>query len=277
MIARWPLFTGGSCRDRSGNTLPGIVAVRRRVTPKARRAMISAAIVSGRITFEFEGSEGEEAGRRRGERWDQDHSVDRLMGCNTVAITGPSLLLSPFFPLHFFPSIYLSPFLPLFPRFLYQLYPLCFNFFVRFLFFLSIEGIISNRKPILSCNGKRRIRVDDFVFPLPPRCPFIGDFLAACTHGPYVCQRHVRTRSVSTCWGVTDTLRLRYLLSTRLRDFPPGKLARCHLRLCAPPIHPAEVKPFHPRFFPARESACHLGGARFHLYSKGGGCRNGTQ
>lgn len=80
--------------------------------------MISAAIVSGRITFEFEGSEGEEAGRRRGERWDQDHSVDRLMGCNTVAITGPSLLLSPFFPLHFFPSIYLSPFLPLFPRFL---------------------------------------------------------------------------------------------------------------------------------------------------------------
>lgn len=80
--------------------------------------MISAAIVSGRITFEFEGSEGEEAGRRRGERWDQDHSVDRLMGCNTVAITGPSLLLSPFFPLHFFPSIYLSSFLPLFPRFL---------------------------------------------------------------------------------------------------------------------------------------------------------------
>lgn len=67
---------------------------------RTRRATISAAIVSGRITFEFEGSKGEEAGRRRGERWDQDHSVDRLMRCNTVAITDPSLLpplLSPFF------------------------------------------------------------------------------------------------------------------------------------------------------------------------------------
>lgn len=161
--------------------------------------MISAAIVSGRITFEFEGSEGEEAGRRRGERWDQDHSVDRLMGCNTVAITGPSLLLSPFFPLHFFPSIYLSPFLPLFPRFLVPAVSSLLQLFRPFSFFSLHRRIISNRKPILSCNGKRRIRVDDFVFPPSPRCPFIGDFLAACTHGPYVCQRHVRTRSVSTC------------------------------------------------------------------------------
>lgn len=92
---------------------------------RTRRATISAAIVSGRITFEFEGSKGEEAGRRRGERWDQDHSVDRLMRCNTVAITDPSLLpplLSPFFfslSLSLLPSTYPSSFRFSFDQFSY--------------------------------------------------------------------------------------------------------------------------------------------------------------
>lgn len=95
--------------EASGNACEkSVVAMRSYALRRTRRAMILAAIVNGRITFEFEGSEGEEAGRRRGERWDQDHSVDRLMGCNTVAITGPFLLSSasfaifssPLFSLH---------------------------------------------------------------------------------------------------------------------------------------------------------------------------------
>lgn len=53
-------------------------------------------------------------------------------------------------------------------------------------FFFSPSKELSNRKPILSCNGKRRIRVDDFVFP-PLRVALLSAIFSQRAHTGRTC------------------------------------------------------------------------------------------
>lgn len=195
------------------------------------------------------------------------------MGCNTVAITGPSLLLSPFFPLRFFPSIYLSPFLPLFPRFLVPAVSSLLQLFRPFSFFSLrrrnyLQSQTNSQLQRKAAHPRRWLRL-----PSPSALPFYRRF-----------SRSVHTRAVRVSATRAHAFRIHLLRCHRHVAFTLPALypaswfsTRKISSVSFAAVRPAEVKPFHPRFFPARESACHLGGARFHLYLKGGGCRNGTQ